>query len=822
MNRLLGWLLGLDHVTSIDEIDPSFAAPWAGETAFWGFAGVVTLALLALWFYWKRQRRGSFAARTALAISRALLFALLFLTLANPVLRIALTSVQSPLVYVLFDGTESMEIEDPYSDAQRASLAEGGGLSPELSSQATLTRIDCVRALLKHPDNVLQGLSDNGYRLEAFQFDGNATSQLRKLRLSRERGDGLDADYVAEQLSTPGQVTALGAALHDVGQQFGAGNLAAAVVVVSDFANNAGVAPLGSGREDGLSPVGRLRAPLYTVGIGATSAVDLAVDLQTDPKMKRQERTTILVPLRQDGLQQQTATVRVVARPLSSGGAAGSGAEITVGQRSVVLNASTETVEFPFTPPESGRFEIVAQADPQPGEAIEENNRASREVNIIDDYLRLMYVDYEPGWEWRFVKEVFHRDKLVGMDGFRTYLASSDPQVRERNVLFLPTLTPKRSEFFANDVIFLGDMPRTALSDRFCEMLREFVSRFGGGLVVIGGPRFGPGQLRGTPLEDMLPVILDPDARLRDERPFRLQLTAHADRYPFMRLGANDVENTRAWNNLRLLPWYQPVAQVHDQAFTLAEHPTDTCRDGRTPQPLIAIRPFGAGEVVYLGFNETWRLRRLYGERYYREFWSQLIYRLGMSHALGAEKRFVVRTDRPTYRVEDKVTLTVEVYDDNFEPLDQQDLPRGTLNAQVTVAGPAGAGEQVRELALSMLRRGVFEATIPAYTSGQYRVRVQDPVGQGASEVHFDVSRLSAERRSGIRNLQLQQQLAQDTGGKSYDLATVARLPDDLRLQPVTERYTRSYPLWATPLWFLALVGLMLGEWFSRKMIRLS
>jgi hypothetical protein len=319
----------------------------------------------------------------------------------------------------------------------------------------------------------------------------------------------------------------------------------------------------------------------------------------------------------------------------------------------------------------------------------------------------------------------------------------------------------------------------------------------------------------------MLPVILDPDARLRDERAFRLRSTAHAARYPFMQLGANDVENARAWNNLRLLPWYQPVAQVRDQAFVLAEHPTDTCSDGKTPQPLIAIRQFGAGEVVYLGFNEMWRLRRLYGERYYREFWSQLIYRLGMSHALGVEKRFVVRTDRQQYRVEDRVALTVEAYDENFEPLTQEDLVGGTLNAELTIAA-SGSADQVREVSLAMLRPGVFEASIPAYDAGTYNVRMKDPVGGGFSEIHFDVTALSAERRSGVRNVRLQDQLARESGGRSYDLTEASRLPDDLQLESVSESYTRSYPLWATPLWFLALVGLMLGEWFFRKMINLS
>src|SRR5205814_4395919 len=135
--------------------------------------------------------------------------------------------------------------------------------------------------------------------------------------------------------------------------------------------------------------------------------------------------------------------------------------------------------EFPYTPRETGRMEFRAEVDPQEGEVALDNNRSSREVSIRDDFLRLMFVEYEPTWEWRFIKEVFHRDKLVGMRGFRTFLRSSDPKVRQQNELFLPTLTPNRGDFFANDVIFLGDMPRSQLSPRFCELTKEFVGRFG-------------------------------------------------------------------------------------------------------------------------------------------------------------------------------------------------------------------------------------------------------------------------------------------------------------------------------------------------------
>ncbi|HND53206.1 MAG TPA: hypothetical protein PLV92_12440, partial [Pirellulaceae bacterium] len=622
---------------------------------------------------------------------------------------------------------------------------------------------------------------------------------------------------IADQLTTEGQVTALGSVFDEARQQSGAGNVAA-MILFSDFVNNAGPKPLGPGD---VHPATRLGAPVFTVGVGAIEAVDLAVELGTEARMKRAERTSLSVKLKSSGLQGLTANVTVTAKRLSGEGES-EAPEITVGQRTVQLNNSEEKETFTFTPQEAGRFEFTARAEPLAGESLDQNNVASREVNVIDDYLRLMYVAYEPTWEWRFVKEVFHRDKLVGMQGFRTFLSSSDARVRQSNVLFLPTLTPKRSDFFANDVIFLDDMPASSLSSRFCEMLDEYVHELGGGLVVIAGPRFGPRELAQTPIRKMLPVILDPNARPRDEREFAPQLTYHAQRYPFMKLGDTDAETTKAWQNLGQLSWYQPVANVTDQATMLAEHPTDTCADGKKKQPLIAVAPYGKGEVVYVGMNEMWRLRRKYGEKYYRQFWSQLIYRLGMSHALGDSKRFVPRLDRPQYQSEEKVTFTVEAFDENYEPLTEEKLPERTLIAELTVPDPAGGPSQVRELPVPLLRKGTFETRFPVYAAGQYTIRVKDPINGKFEERRFEVTSLSAERRQSVRNVQLQADLAARTGGQTYDLTNVSKLIDDLDLSPRRETVTRNHALWNTPLWFGLIVLLMLSEWLCRKFIHLS
>ncbi len=759
---------------------------------------------------------------------RALLLGLLLLILAEPVLTVKLISNPRPLLWVLFDGTDSMAIEDEMPDAERQRLAQAVGLNPAATGEQAqaapatpagetvkpgkLSREQYVQAWLKKTDdNTLDKLSER-FRIRTFLVD--RADGVRSLDESGSGTHALDPAKTADELTTKGQVTALGKAFDDLALRHATSNLAG-LVVVSDFDQNSGPPPVAKAKSLGV--------PVYTVGVGPVTAIDLAVDLQAPPLMKKAERSTVLVTLRQTGLEGETVTLGVTARRL--GGSADSLAAadtLQIGQKTVTLKGASLPIDFPYTPEETGRFEFVAEVGALPGEVVDQNNRAAREVNIRDDFLRLMYVEYEPTWEWRFIKEVFHRDKLVGMRGFRTFLRSADPRVRITNELFLPTLTPQRSEFFAEDVIFLGDMPKATLSPRFCEMAKEFVGKFGGGLVVIAGPRFGPGQLADTALADMLPVVVDGETRIQDQREFRLQLTPAAEQVDFMQLGGgDDAENAKAWDDLGPLPWYQPVSRPHPLATVLAQHPTETCVDGKTPQPLIAIRRYGKGEVIYLGFNETWRLRRRYGELYYRQLWGQMIHRLGLSHALGSQKRFVVRTDRQQYQSDDKVTLTAEAYDANFEPLSDEKLADRKLVGELLLPERAGEGAEPVPIAVPQLREGVFETRIPVALGGDYRIRLKDPVTGEFSEVNFQVASLSAERRSAVRNVALQNAIAAETEGRSYDLTTVDSLADDIRTNSRSETSIRVLPLWDTWLVFSVVVTLMMSEWFARKLINL-
>jgi len=806
-------MLGYDDVSRIDSAHVSFGSAWAHAQPALVMLGCVGLSALSVWFYLRWQARGHQPTRLFLAALRAMALCALVLILADPTLELVFVSQPKPVLWLLLDGSDSMSIPDEVPSEERDTLAKAVDLpgyqaTHPLKENERPARADFARAMLARKDKNLLDRLDANYRVRTFSF--GESEGVRSL-------NGADADQAGRNQpinwQTTGTVTALGDAFEDLARKHASDNLAA-VVVISDFDQNAGTAPLAAAKKLGV--------PVFTVGVGPLTAVDLSVDLLAPPTMKKAESSTINVTVRQREL--DNASVRVKLFAHQPGDMSGDEpARTLIGERSVTINGTSQQVEFPYTPEQTGRFIFTAEVEPVEGEVVTQNNRAEREVKIIDDFLRLMFVEYEPTWEWRFVKEVFHRDKLVGMRGFRTFIRSADPVVRETNELFLSSLTLPRSQFFENDVIFLGDMPSSALSTRFCEMTKEFVSQFGGGLVVMAGPRFGPGQLAETPLADMLPVVVDPDAKRRDDKDFRLALTPIASQYDFMRLGQTDQENQKGWNNMGKLSWFQPVRRLEVKGTqVLAEHPTEMCADGKTPQPLIAVRQYGRGEVVYIAFNEMWRLRRLYGEEYYRQFWGQLIHRLGLSHALGSHKRFVVRTDKPQYRADDQVLITVEAYDKEFQPLDEKDVPDHRLVAELIRPDRDSEGSRSQPFGIPQLKPGVFETRVPVFSGGEYRLRVTDPVANESVEINFDVANVSVERRNPVRNVSLQKNIAAETNGKAYDLTDVDRFPDDFTAPRLKETSVEILPLWSTWLTFVLVIGVLAVEWFVRKLVNLA
>ena len=782
MTQYLEWLFGFENVRSIDAISATFAAPWAGEQ-MWVLIGCCILAIAGVVLFYRRYENcNSPALRVTLTTVRAALLCFLLATLAAPIVHSAATVLQLPTVYLIVDDSESMSIADVQAD------------EAEL-----VTRTDQMRQLLSdRSQSLVQRIEQEAAcHVELFKLGDDADTAI--IRIDRLRID--------DELLSNGKSTPLLRSLVTLPNP-----VPAAVIAFSDFADTSSeIIP-----DELHVAMASIGVPVHTVGLGATEARDVSISVQTESNAKLGEPTAVTIDVQHHGLEKMDANVTLELRALEYDSADGSEPARIIDQRTVTMDTASAQFETTFTPDTAGVVELIAKVSSFEGELLLENNLVTRQVGVIEDFLRVSYVEYEPNWEWRQIKEVFGRDKLVGRDGFRTYLASAAANVRSENALFSDALALPPSEFYANDVLFVGDVPDELLTSEFCAQMEEFVSRLGGGLVVIAGPRFGPAQLANTSLAKMLPVICGSESQLRDKNTFALQRTGEAALYPFMQLADTGAEDTSAWNNLGPLPWYQAVAGVHEDTQVLAEHPTDLCDDGQTRQPLIAIRPYGKGQVVYLGFNEMWRLRKRYGDRYYQRFWSQLIYRLGMSHAIGSDKRFVAEFDRHTYRTDEEAVFTVAALDEDYQPLGMSHLADGALVAQLTL--PSASGDSTRKLSLRAERPGSFETVIPLAAVGRYSVRVTDPITGRIVERTCIVSDTSAEKQRITRDLELQQRIAAATGGTAYDISQVDQMIRDLALEPTLEQVQRQIALWNTPIWFLLVVGLMLSEWTLRKL----
>lgn len=795
--------LGIQEGDTLHDVSLQFVSFWAEGRPVLVILLCLTLALVGLFFYGRFQRDRSLDKRPRrkifLACSRGFVLALIGFILAEPVISISLTEHPRPLLLFLLDSSDSMNLDDEHTSEEVDQISRMLGGQPKVAEATRLELLQMAFGKGKLVDSL-------SAMHEQFDLRFYSTEQGHAIReISSEQEDFVK---LLDPLTADLQTTAIGSSLDELHRRHGTRHLAG-VVIASDFSQNAG--------SPAISAAEQLGVPLYTTGIGPREVIDVAIQLQTPLVLKQDERTSVTAIIRQQGVVGDTVEVQLYQRLLGTGvDQLEVSSEVAVGSPvSVVLTESQSTIDLPYLPTESGRFELIAAVAMLPGEASERNNRSAREVIIRDESLNLYFVEYEPTWEWRFVKEVFQRDPLIGKEGFRTFLRSADFKVRQSNDLFVDQLVRPRDEFFANDVVLISDVPGEMLTQAFQDQLSEYVERFGGGLVVIAGPRFGISSLQGTRLADMLPVVVDRSLQPKASQ-FELVLTPEAAGNPFVNLGDSAQENSLAWSNMGELPWYQPVLRPHPLATVLATHPTDKTVDREQLQPLIATRRYGKGEVVYIGFNETWRLRKKYGERFYRQFWGQMIYRLGLGRALGQQKRFSPSTDLTTYQTGERVTVTVEAYTKDFKELSVDSL-KGRLLRQVGVGS-----QQIDEISIPIARDNVvFETSIAALEAGSYRLMVLDPETDTEFEIGFEVTTVSRERLDVVRNTPLQQQLADVTGGQACELFELPELLDGLEAKPLEQYSHRQLPLWNTWLMLILVLGMMHTEWLVRKLTNL-
>ncbi len=168
---------------------------------------------------------------------------------------------------------------------------------------------------------------------------------------------------------------------------------------------------------------------------------------------------------------------------------------------------------FRASPPAGAATVYTVEIAASPGDPVPENNTRSVLVQGPSRPRRVLLVEGAPGFEHSFLKRAWAGDRGLEVDavirkgtderGAGTFYVQAAQARSEALVSGFPRTIEALSVY---DAIVLANVDAALLTGSQTEAARAFVSRRGGGLLVLGAASFGPRGLTGTPLAEAFPL----------------------------------------------------------------------------------------------------------------------------------------------------------------------------------------------------------------------------------------------------------------------------------------------------------------------------
>ncbi len=715
-------------------------APWAILLG----ALALSAAVYAYYIRWDEGVQGR--RRVALGALRLGGFALAIFILAGAVTkREEVLSRGRPLA-VLLDTSESM--------SERDCCDSGAG---------ERTRLSAARDALVGSVERLQEAFD----LKVYTFN-SAAGFLPPIDGGRRQWERRLADIYPE-----GTATALGDALSQASPRAPGG----AVLVLSDGASNSG-RTLAAAAED-LAARG---IKVFAVPFGRSGRPNVTIKRVLGP-----------------GLLLAGEPSAFFAEVEFSGAVTGPARIVLKKQGKVVATAEAQPagtaslVRLNFTPHEEGDLVYQVEADAFPSEENTDDNRLERTVHVAKEKLQVLYIEENPRWEYRFLKNAILRDDRISPKLLLRF-ADRDLSAADYNITRLPTT---RQELFAFDVVVIGDVDPAFFLPRDLENLRAFVSEGGGGLLFVAGSRWDPARYEGTILGELCPGDAVGEARL-PAGGAAIALTDAGVANPALSLSAADQKEF--WRALPKISWMLEV-KPRAGAQVLAESVPGAL-------PVILEERFGRGRTVLIATDELWRWRRRVGDRYIYRLWAQLVRYLGARRLGGGQApgELVIAAD--SFALGESVEATAYIENGLGMPFDEP-LAKGFLE---------DADGRRQDVAFSRTPegRGLYRARFPAGAPGGYTLYARGPAGFISRG--FTVSDKSLEALSRRPDVTALDALARATGGSVLAPDEIGRILDILPAKGKTTTTTvRTSPVWASYWLLVPLVACFCLEWLLRK-----
>jgi Putative glutamine amidotransferase len=689
---------------------------------------------------------------------QSLLIAVVLLLLWQPAITVAELSSQQNIIAILIDDSRSMALADSGSDGHATREAA---------------------AISAMQNGVLSGLQKR-FQTRIYHLDNKLTrstslSDAQPTASATHLGDGLK-QFAAETSDLP------------IG----------AVVLLTDGAENSGGIAL-----DAINALGNRRLPVHTVGFGKEKlAHDVALEEVNAPTSAIAEsRISATISFRQRGYAGGKATLLI------------RDGDKTLASREVTLapDGTLQSETLLFDAGKAAARNIQFSVTPLAGEENLLNNAITHPVTVSDAKRRILYVEGEPRWEYKFIRRAEDDDHSVQIVSM---LRTTENKIYRQGISNPNELAdgfPSRPEdLFGYQAIILGSVEAGYFTPVQQELLREFVDRRGGGLLFLGGHfSLSDGGWGGSSDTELFPTFLPKGAGTFHRDPATAQLTPAGADSPITRLIDDPAKNVERWKKLTWMMDYQDAGSPKPGATVLAE-----MNAGHRKLPLLITQSYGHGRTAIMATGGTWRwqMSEALGDTAHDLFWQQLL------RWLVADSPGQVVASVPAHVLMDEghVHLTANVRDKQY-------MPATDAHVTASVIGPDGVASLV-DMSPTPDDPGAFQADWTADKPGSYltEITAQRNSDKGNEELSRDV--VTFQRADGVaenfhteQNRDLLEKLSEQTGGRYWKPDELTKLPEEISYSPAGISVRDTKELWNMPIVFLALLALIATEWLLRR-----
>jgi uncharacterized membrane protein len=730
-----------------------FAPPWP-LAAVLAVGGLVLAAGIA--GYVRPRHALPRRQRMGLAALRGVAIAILVFCLAGPTLRVATVVPQQNFLGILLDDSRSMRIADQ------------------------------------------DGRTRGAVAAEAFAPDGallQALAQRFKLRLYRfsETFGRVDS---AAALTYDGRRTDLAGALAAAQRELAAVPLAG-LVVVSDGADNAG----GSLTEP-LLALAAERVPVHVVATGSpVLSPDVELGRAAAPRaVVRGTSVAVELSLRAAGLAGREVPLRVED----------AGRLLTTTTVRLPRDGEPATVRAHFVAGEAGPRHLRFSIPAQPGELATENNVVEAILVVERRRERILYFEGEPRFEVKFLRRAVAGDENLHVVVLQRTAEDKYLRLDVEDSTELAAGFPRtRAELFRYRGLVLGSVEASFFTHDQLQMLADFVSVRGGGLLALGGRlAFGEGGWTDTPLADALPIALE---RPADSTPFftevSVALSAAGRDHAVTQLRPDPAASAARWDSLPALSLINPVRDAKPGASVLL-----TGRGTGGSYVVLAAQRYGRGRAVAFPVQDSW-IWQMHADipledQTHETLWRQLL------RFLVSDVPEPVAAQVSADRIEPgrPVTISAEVSDSGYVRLNGADV-------RATIVEPGGAEREV-PLRWTVRRDGEYQGTYVPTAPGLHEIRVaahQNGSVLGVATAYVEAGDVGAEFfGAGVQEATLRR-IADETRGRYYTPATLRTLPEDVSFTESGATVIEHRDLWDMPILLVLLLGLLSAEWTWRR-----